>query len=68
MSSVDEHLNRAEELLGTLNERSDVLERLSRAEELDADSAVDVIAEIAELAKQIEAELTRARALADAAP
>ena len=49
-------------------ERCDELERLSRVEDLDADSAVDVIAELAELAKQIEAELTKARTLADAAP
>ena len=68
MTSVDEHLNRAEELLAKLNERSTELERLARAEDLDADSAVDVIAELAELAKQIEAELTNARTLADAAP
>ena len=68
MSSVDEHLNRAEELLAKLNERSEELERLSQAEDLDADSAVDVIAEIAEIAKQIESELTKARTLADAAP
>ena len=68
MTSVDEHLNRAEELLAKLNERSTELERLARAEDLDADSAVDVIAELAELAKQIEAELTKARTLADAVP
>ena len=68
MTSVGDHLHHAEELLAKLNERSEELERLSRAEEMDADSAVDVIAELAELAKQIEAELTKARALADAAP
>lgn len=68
MTTVDDHLHRAEELLAKLNERSAELERLSQAEEMDADSAVDVIAELAELAKQIEAELTKARALADAAP
>ena len=68
MTTVDDHLHRAEELLAKLNERSDELERLSRDEDLDADSAVDVIAELAELAKQIEAELTKARTLADASP
>jgi hypothetical protein len=67
VTSVDEHLLKAEELLAKLNERSDELERLSQAEDLDAESAVDVIAELAELAKQIEAELTKARTLADAA-
>jgi hypothetical protein len=68
VTSVEEHLNRAEELLAKLNERSTELERLARADDLDADSAVDVIAELAELAKQIEAELTKARTLADAVP
>jgi len=67
VTTVDEALNRAEELLGKLNERREELERLAKAEDIDADSAVDVIAELAELAKQIEAELTRARTLADGA-
>ena len=67
MSSVDEALNHAEELLGKLNARREELERLAAAEDIDADSAVDVIADLAELAKQIEAELTRARTLADGA-
>jgi len=67
MSSVDEALARAEELLARLNERREELERLAEADDLDGDAAVDVIAEIAELARQIEAELTRARTMADAA-
>ena len=66
MSSVDEALVRAEELLGRLNERREELERLAQADDVDGNAAVDVIAELAELAKQIEAELTRARTLADA--
>jgi hypothetical protein len=65
--SVDEALARAEELLAKLNERRAELERLAEADEVDGDAAVDVIAELAELARQIEAELTRARTLADAA-
>jgi hypothetical protein len=68
LSSVDDALGRAEELLAKLNERSAELERLAEAEDIDADSAVDVLAELAEIAKQIEAELTRARTIADAAP
>ncbi len=68
MNTVDEALDRAEELLGKLNERREELERLAESADLDADTAVDVIAELAELAKQIEAELTRARTIADAAP
>ena len=66
MSSVDDALSRAEELLAQLNAGRDELERLAGAEDLDADAAVESIAELAELAKQIEAELTRARTLADA--
>ena len=62
MSAVDDALARAEALLGQLNERRDELERLAAAEDLDGDAAVESIAELAELAKQIEAELTRARA------
>jgi hypothetical protein len=68
MSSVDDALAKAEGLLAKLNERSVELERLAEAEDIDADAAVDVIADLAELAKQIEAELTKARTLADAAP
>jgi predicted nucleic acid-binding protein len=67
MTPADEALSRAEELLGKLNERSEELERLAAEDDIDADSAVDVIAEVAELAKQIEAELAKARSLADAA-
>ena len=66
MTAADEAIARAEELLEQLNARRDELERLAGAEDLDAEAAVETIAELAELAKQIEAELTRARALADA--
>jgi hypothetical protein len=66
MSSADEALARAEELLGRLNERREALERLAEAGDVDGEAAVDLIAELAELARQIEAELTQARALADA--
>jgi hypothetical protein len=63
--TADDALARAEELLERLNERREELERLAGAEEIDGEAAVDVIAELAELARQIEAELTRARALAE---
>ena len=66
MTSADEALGRAEELLAKLNEKRDALERLAAADEIDGDAAVDVIAELADLARQIEAELTRARTIADA--
>jgi len=67
VSSVDEALGRAEELLARLNERREELERLADADEVDGDAAVEIIADLAELARQIEAELTRARTIADAA-
>jgi len=66
MTEVEEALAQAEELLGRLNERRDELERLAGAEDIDSDAAADLIAELAELAREIEAQLTRARALADA--
>jgi hypothetical protein len=66
VSSVDEALGRAEELLARLNERREALERLAEADEIEGEAAVDLIAELAELAREIEAELTRARTLADA--
>jgi hypothetical protein len=66
VTPADEALARAEELLGRLNERREQLERLAEADEVDGEAAVDVIAELAELARGIEAELTSARALADA--
>ena len=65
-AEVDEALARAEELLNKLNERRDELERLAAADDVDGDAAVDLISELAELARQIEAELTRARSLANA--
>ena len=65
--SADEALARAEQLLGQLDERRVALEQLAEAGDVDGDAAVDLIAEIAELARQIEAELTEARTIADAA-
>jgi hypothetical protein len=66
MSQLDDPLGRAEELLVQLGAKRDELERLAAAEDLDGEAAVDLIAQLAELAKEIEAELTRARAIADA--
>ena len=65
MSGVDDALVRAEELLVRLNAKREELERLAGADDLDGDAAVDLIAELAETAKEIEAELTRARTLAE---
>ncbi|GEM_PF-703724 len=66
MSSSDEALGRAEALLAQLNQKREELEQLAKAEDIDGDAAVDLIADLAELAKQIEAELTRARTIVDA--
>ena len=62
--SAAESLQRAEELLERLRAKLDGLERLAAAGDVDA--AVDDLAEIAEIAKEIEAELGRARTRADA--
>jgi len=62
--SANESLGRAQELAERLRAKSESLERLAEAGDVDA--AVDDLAEIAELAKEIEAEVQRARASADA--
>jgi hypothetical protein len=58
-------LQRAEELLERLRVRVDALEANADAGD-DLDAAVDGLAEIAELAKEIESEVQRARQAADA--
>jgi predicted translin family RNA/ssDNA-binding protein len=62
--SANESLGRAQELAERLRSKLESLDRLAEAGDVDA--AVDDLAEIAELAKQIEAEVQRARASADA--
>ena len=64
MSTADEALGRAEELLERLKATRDELERLAAAE--DAESAVEVLTELADLAKEVEVELAKARSRADA--
>jgi len=59
-------LARTEELLARLDERREELERLAAADDVDGEAAVDVLGQLAELAKEIESELNRVRALADA--
>ena len=66
MSSADEALGKAEELLERLKATREELERLAQAE--DAEAAVDVLAELADLAKEVETELGKARARADSPP
>ena len=65
MSAADESLQRAEELLERLRTRVDALEA-SADTGGDVDEAVDGLAEIAEIAREIESELQRARQAADA--
>ena len=62
--STNESLGRAQELTERLRAKLDGLEQLAEAGDVDA--AVEDLAEIAELEKQIEAEVQRARASADA--
>jgi predicted translin family RNA/ssDNA-binding protein len=62
--SANESLGRAQELAERMRAKLDALEQLAEAGDVDA--AVEDLAEIAELAKQIEAEVQRARASADA--
>ena len=54
--SADQSLPRTEELLERLRAKLDELERLAEAGDVDA--AVDDLAEIAEIAKEIEAEIS----------
>jgi hypothetical protein len=65
VSTADEALARAEELLERLKATRDELERLAAAE--DAESAVEVLTELAELAKEVEVELAKARSRAEGA-
>jgi uncharacterized protein YoxC len=65
VSAADESLQRAEELLERLRTRVDALETSADAGG-DVEEAVDGLAEIAELAREIESELQRARQAADA--
>jgi hypothetical protein len=57
--SAEESLARAEELLARLEKARAELERLSQAD--DADKALDVLGELADLSKAIEEELQRAK-------
>jgi exonuclease VII small subunit len=54
--SAEESLRRAEDLLERLEKTRERLESTD-----DPDAAVDILAELAEIAKQVEAELEQAR-------
>jgi hypothetical protein len=57
--SAEEALARAEELLARLEKTRAELEQLSQAD--DAEKALDVLTELAEISKAIEEELQRAK-------
>jgi hypothetical protein len=59
MTSSDESLARAEELLARLEATRAELERLSQSE--DADKALDILTELADLSRKVEEELQRAK-------
>jgi exonuclease VII small subunit len=59
-SGSDAALKRAEDLLARLEESRRKLESTT-----DPDEAIDVLQELAEIAKQVEAELARAKREAD---
>jgi hypothetical protein len=56
VSEAEESLTRAEELLGRLEEARARLEATT-----DPEQTIEVLSELAEIAKQVEAELARAR-------
>jgi exonuclease VII small subunit len=56
VSSAEDSLKRAEELLARLEQTR---ERLEAAD--DPDAAIDILAELSEIAKQVEAQLEQAR-------
>jgi hypothetical protein len=62
--SAEESLKRAEALLERLEATRGELERV--AEQDDAEAATDILGELADLARQVEAELNRARREAEA--
>ncbi len=65
-NETEEALGRAEELLERLKATREELERLAAAE--NAEAAVDVLAKLAELAKEVELELAKARSRAEGPP
>jgi hypothetical protein len=64
--SSDESLTRAEELLGRLEAARTELEQLSVGGEGAPDRAIELLGELAELAKAVEEELEKAQRAAGA--
>ena len=63
--SADESLTRAEELLARVEAARAELEQLSTDEEASPERAIELLGELAELAKAVEDELTRAQRAAE---
>ena len=57
--AAEDSLSRAEQLLDRLEATRAELERL--AQEENAEAAIDVLGELAEIAREVEAQLARAR-------
>ncbi len=64
--STDESLTRAEELLARVEAARTELEQLSTEEGGSPERAIELLGELAELAKAVEEELTRAQRAAEA--
>ena len=63
MSEAEESLTRAEELLGRLEEARARLEATT-----DPEQTIEVLSELAEIAKAVEAEISKAKQATDAQP
>jgi hypothetical protein len=63
---TDDSLSRAEELLARLEAARAELEQLSQGEEGSPERALELLGELAELAKAVEEELDRAKRAAEA--
>ena len=66
MSSSDESLQRAEELLARLEAARGELDQLASGESSSPDRALEILGELSELAKAVEEELERAKRSAEA--
>ena len=64
--ATEDSLGRAEELLARLEAARGELEQLSRGEGGSPDRALELLAELSELAKSVEEELDRAKRAAEA--
>jgi len=66
VSSSEDSLSRAEELLARLEAARAELEQLSEQEDASPERALEILNELSELAKAVEEELDRAKRAAEA--